>query len=293
MVEKRRQSFFSRVFGGLKNFTLFLLKGIYLIPLLILCLWLLSIVYLSDFDFTETISRDRSPEEVEDELEIVRETKAPVPRDHFHLVDAYIEEQDPNPPICDVCHGTYAHSKEKNVRAMLNMHAGFIACSVCHALEETGDEAAAAEAEPKPRKEIDEFLWVDRQTGEIKKSVEGKYGKYPAKIYPINYTEEGPNRIFTPIKAEAAQRFLKRRPDFTSDQVSSAKARLHSKISDKAVGCSDCHKKDGYLDLRKLGFPETRIDHLVSSEFVEMIDKYETFFLPDVLDFRQDFPVGE
>ena len=47
----------------------------------------------------------------------------------------------------------------------------------------------------------------------------------------------------------------------------------------------DCHKKDGYLDFAKLGYPRNRVDHLASSEVASMIEKYETFYLPAVIDF--------
>jgi hypothetical protein len=51
------------------------------------------------------------------------------------------------------------------------------------------------------------------------------------------------------------------------------------------VFCSDCHKKDGYLDFRDLGFAQTRIDHLNSTEIVGMIEKYKKFYLPSQIDF--------
>jgi hypothetical protein len=47
----------------------------------------------------------------------------------------------------------------------------------------------------------------------------------------------------------------------------------------------DCHKKDGYLDFSKLGYPRNRVDHLSSTEVASMIQKYETFYLPEVIDF--------
>jgi len=50
----------------------------------------------------------------------------------------------------------------------------------------------------------------------------------------------------------------------------------------------DCHKKDGYLNFVKLGFPKNRVDHLVSTEVASMITNYETFYLPEVIDFSKD-----
>ena len=59
------------------------------------------------------------------------------------------------------------------------------------------------------------FAWVDRQTGEIKKSVTGEYGKYPAQIFPVEYTDQGVAQVVTPIQRETAQALyqLLARPD--------------------------------------------------------------------------------
>lgn len=282
MSKKTGTSFFGRSLHRIKKIILSLLKVIYILPFFVFGLWLLSFVYFSGFDLNEAISIS-GPSKDDDVFQLITKTKEAVPRDHFHMIDAYVERQDPNPPICVVCHGTYPHGKEKKVRALLNLHTGFVACSVCHARQDGKNEAGDAKSENA----IIKFLWVDWETNEIKDNVKGEYGKYPAKIYPIKFTEKGPRRIFTPVNAEAAQRFLKMRAKLTPDQVAEAKAKLHGQLSEKPVFCSDCHKKNGYLDFIKLGFPKRRVNHLMSSEFVGMIDKYKTFYLPAVIDFSR------
>ena len=279
MGEKMRASIFGKALNRIKRIGLFFLKIIYIIPFIGFGLWLISVVYFQGFDINASIS---DYDEDDDMIKIIVKKKGSVPRGHFHMIDAYVEKQEPNPPNCVMCHGTYPHGKKKKIRSMLNLHTGFISCSVCHARQEgtNGEAEATAESE-----EI-EFLWVDRETGEFRDAVEGEYGKFPAKIYPIKHTAQGPRRIFTPINAGAAQQFLKMRSELTSDQISEAKAKLHAPLSKKPVFCSDCHQKDSYIDYRKLGFPQTRVDHLVSSEFVGMINKYKTFYLPSVIDFR-------
>ena len=279
MGEKTQASIFGKALNRIQKIGLFFLKLIYIIPFIVFGFWLISIVYFHGFDINASISKYKKDD---DTFQIVSQKKGPVPREHFHMIDAYVERQELNPPICVVCHGTYAHGKEKKVRSILNMHTGFISCSVCHARQ----DGASGGEKATPENDRIEFLWVDRETGEFKNTVKGEYGKFPAMIHPIKHTEQGPRQIFTPIKAEAAQQFLKMRPELTPDQVSEAKAKLHEKLSKKPVVCSDCHQKDSYLNYRKLGFPQKRIDHLVSSEFVGMIDKYKTFYLPSVIDFR-------
>jgi len=195
-----------------------------------------------------------------------------VAREHFHMVDAYITQPEPNPPLCLMCHGTYPHSKEMKVRSIVNFHTGFIACAVCHARKKPGDNRI-------------EFAWIDRKTGEIAAEAQGQYGKYTAKIFPIQITAEGHKKIYEPVDDQTARQFLLTKDKYSPDQVAQAKIKMHEHISPEPVFCSDCHKKDGYLDYAKLGFPMKRINHLNSSEVVGMIEKYKTFYLPSAIDF--------
>jgi cytochrome c553 len=270
----------SRGHSRIKRIALFCLKGIYLAPIFAFGIWLISIVYLQGHEFKSPTSREKAKKDVGG-FNILMPKQETVPRDHFHMIDQYVETQRDNQPVCVTCHGSYAHGKEKRVRAILNMHDGYIACAVCHARQGDGhgDGKGAGAG-----KEMD-FLWVDRETGEFKPAIKGEYGKYPARIFPIAYSAQGAGRIFTPITAEAAQAFLDRLPGLTPDQAKQARAALHDALSKEAVSCADCHKKDGYLDFKALGFPQQRIDHLISTEFVGMIEKYKTFHLPSVIDF--------
>jgi hypothetical protein len=264
-----------------KSIGSFFLKVIYLTPFFVFGIWLISIVYFQGLELNKR-SSSRSKKEDEGVFKVLMHKQETVPRDHFHMTDEYVETQRQNQPVCVICHGSYAHGKEKKVRAILNMHDGYIACPVCHFRQDDGHrEAKAATA----NKRI-ELLWVDRESGEFKHGVKGEYGKYPAQIFPIEYSGQGAGRILTPITQEAAQKFLRMLPELTKDQAVKAREKLHEPLSKEAVSCADCHKKDGYLDFQALGFPKQRVDHLISTEFVGMIEKYKTFHLPSVIDFR-------
>lgn len=282
MNKEKKALFFTRVFRMIKKSGLFLIKVIYLAPFFVFGLWLLGLVYFPGFDLNASISllRYRPEPEV---LPVVIPKKEAVPRDHFHMIDAYVEKPAEPPPICVMCHGRYAHGKEKKVRALLNMHEGFISCSVCHVRKE-GENIQNG---PGFGNEISAFLWRIRATGEFKKAVDGEYGKYPATIFPVKVTEQGTRQILKPISESAARRFLEISPELNSEQFDAARAKLHEKISKEPVSCNDCHKKDGYLDFIQLGFSRQRVDHLISNEFVGMINKDQTIHLPSVIDFRE------
>lgn len=280
MGEQAGASIIGKAFSVVKGIGLFFLKMIYLAPFFVFGLWLIGHVYISGFDLSKYASV--SGGETEDVMfQAILQKKDAIPWDHFHMTDTYVEEKDPNQPICVLCHGVYAHGKDKKVRAMYNMHSGHLACAVCHVRKDGSD----TEGGELLNKETIEFLWVNRESGDFKPSVDGAYGKYAAMIYPTTLTAQGERRIVAPIGPGAAQEFLEMWPVRTPDEITEARNKLHESISKEAVSCSDCHKKNGYLDFQKLGFPQRRVDDLVSSEFVGMIDKYQTFYLPSVIDF--------
>jgi hypothetical protein len=129
---------------------------------------------------------------------------------------------------------------------------------------------------------------VDRQTGLTARKVKGGFGKYPAKIFPMQVTASGQKKLFRPVSEKGAEEFLRLKDKFTPDQVAQAKIKLHEGVSKKPVFCVECHKKNGYLNFAKLGFSKNRVDHLISTEVAGMIDKYETFYLPEAIDFAAD-----
>ena len=264
-----------KIFQAIKKFPILLLKFLYILPFLLFGACLLNLVYFQpELPQVEAKLAEESTLVIGEDhvFRKILLQKDAAPRDHFHLIDEWVTRQDHMAPVCLTCHGTYPHSREEKVRSILNFHGGFLACSVCHA-----------------RKEAEEHLiyvgWVDRETGAVSKQAKGEYGKYPAKIFPIEITKGARTRIFRPVSEEAAKQFLAYKDRYTPDQIAQAKAKLHEHISTKPVFCSDCHKKEGYLDFRDLGFSQTRIDHLNSTEIVGMIEKYKKFYLPSQIDF--------
>ena len=262
----------------MKNrFSVLLLKALLVLPLLLFGLWLLKLVYYPGFEAKKAVAIIEAAEE--DIFKTILKDKKTVPQGHFHMVDDFVSQPENNPPLCLTCHGTFPHSKEKKVRSLLNFHTGFVSCSVCHTRHKAGEKNST-------------FMWVDRATGQIVSRVKGEYGKYTAKIFPVRI-DDGAPQIFRPISDRAAQQFLKLKDQFTHDQIAQAKIKLHGNIADKPVFCSDCHQKNGYLDFAGLGFPKIRVNHLVSTEVVGLVNKYETFYLPSKIDFGAEGSLEE
>jgi hypothetical protein len=230
-----------------KSSTHVLIKTAIILPLIVFGLWMLKLLYLPSVEARKTPAVDRPSSEISIFQRILMDKK-PLSAGHFHMLDGAITLPEPFHPLCTNCHGTYSHSKEKKVRSLLNFHTGFMACSVCHVRKASGDRDYF-------------FVWVDRQTGRTTMSVKGEFGKYPAKIFPMQITARGQKKLFRPVSEKAAEEFLRLKDKFTPD---------------------------GYINFTKLGFPKNRVDHLISTEVAGMIENYETFYLPEVIDFGAD-----
>jgi hypothetical protein len=268
-IDRKRDARETEHRHGLFTFLVKLLIGV---PLLIFSFWLLHLIYFPEFGLS-ALWEEPPPREDHQVFQKILQTEDTVPADHFHMVDHHISDQpEPYRPLCYLCHGKYPHSKEKRVRSFLNMHSGFMACSVCHVRKD-------------PEEEEYYFVWVDRQTGHVSMGVEGGFGRYPAKIFPMLETGRGEKRIFRPVSEQAAEEFIQLKNQFTPDQMSLAKTKLHQRLTEKPVFCGECHKKDGYFDFSALGFAKNREDYLVSNEIAQMIEHYKTFYIPEPINF--------
>jgi len=254
-----------------KRWTHVLIKTAIILPLIVFGLWLLKLLYLPHVEARKTPAVASLGSDIGIFQRILMDKK-PLSAGHFHMLDGAITQPEPFHPLCTNCHGTYPHSKEKKVRSLLNFHTGFMACSVCHVRKASDDKDYL-------------FVWVDRQTGLITLSAKGEFGKYSAKIFPAQLTARGQRRILQPVGEKEAEEFLRLKDKFSPDQMAQAKIKLHEGVSKKPVFCNECHKKNGYLNFAKLGFPQNRVDHLISTEVAGMIENYETFYLPEAIDF--------
>jgi len=249
----------------------FLMKGVLFVLFVLFGLWLIMPVYFPQAESSKEVAQARPAEEGGIFVKILSDQQL-VPKGHFHMVDEHIDQPEPYQPLCLNCHGTYPHRKEKKIRALLNFHGGIMACTVCHVRRKPGDKGHF-------------FVWVNRTSGAISKKVEGSFGKYPAKIFPMKRAANGEPSILRPVSEKDARQFLKLKDQFTPDQMARAKIKLHEGLSQKPVFCTECHKKDGYFDFSELGFAQNRVDNLTSNEIARMINNYETFYMPETIDF--------
>ncbi|MFH1728606.1 MAG: hypothetical protein ABIA04_09330 [Pseudomonadota bacterium] len=247
-----------------------LIKLIYLSPILLFALFLLVHLYYPELIYKNKGVSSNKTDRSEDMLKRIKADKKPISRYHFHIVDEYIPTMAKSKPSCYSCHGTYAHYKDKKTGSVLNMHSGYIDCTVCHVKKQDM---------PDERFRIH---WVDNASSETIKKPIGQFGKYSGKISLFHYENNWLEK-YEPIDSILINKFL--RSIDKSDDYKKGKRKdvLHQKISKKAVSCKECHNKDGYLNFTVLGYSENRINYLSSSELFGIFTNYEVFYLPALI----------
>jgi hypothetical protein len=198
---------------------------------------------------------------------------------HFHHVGMTVEPDDTN--LCIRCHGGVPHDKAKAIRAFLNMHAFYVACETCHMLPKEGNDQWV-------------FRWYDKSSGDtignppglttIDKSM---YGNYGAKVSPGRIREDGNFSFLNDAKERAfVEKYLKEKDRLGATQQSKMKKVIHRNVSDEPLLCDGCHTSDKdklYLPFADLGYPKRRLEDLIGTEVVGMVEKYQEFYMPKVL----------
>ncbi|MES9991785.1 MAG: hypothetical protein ABW098_07520 [Candidatus Thiodiazotropha sp.] len=239
-----------------------LLMGSIFLLLFGFAIWLVWITYFREYFDTGII--DKSKTSMLEQLTVSgMDTKQ-----HFHNLDETVFKTAKSPSVCMKCHGSYPHSKSKQVRAFLNAHAYFMACEVCH-LEE------------KKRKHAG-FMWLDDKTG---KSMKFYPTKFRAKIIPVDETSGSIKRLDESSDRQFVEHYLEHRNSLDADQEAAAKVRIHRNVSDSAIECSDCHTTEDrpFLPYKELNYTQQRIDELSGTDIVGMVNKYNNFYIPNLL----------
>jgi hypothetical protein len=85
-------------------------------------------------------------------------------------------------------------------------------------------------------------------------------------------------------REELAREYMERKDSLSEEEKKTICKELMKDISKEPVACEECHRKEGYLDYKELGYSEGRSAELSRIEIVEMSVDYEEFFLPGMFD---------
>ena len=191
---------------------------------------------------------------------------------HFHHVGRWYQPDKWN--FCVQCHGPTPHSREPQQRAFLNMHNLFISCQVCHVQEAEGVAPTR-------------FGWIDISNGRLcanPNMAEGVWGEYGAKIVPLKGTAENPLPATLDEEETFAAKFRKQVDNLNDRQKVVANKVIHRRCVEEPVRCADCHNSEkAFLPYTDLGYSAERSEFLVSAEVVDLVARYETFYIPNLL----------
>ncbi len=218
----------------------------------------------------------------------------------FHKEERFAITRLDDETSCRVCHPLYPHSEHNKVRALLNMHTGFMLCEVCHiknrdqgnlVYDWKGPEGFEFTGEPygtHQKKEVKEqstsksvISKMLRILDEENKSEE----KHFISRIAVYKTVEGKNKLF--INTEDNQKageFLEREKNLSSAGRDEELHFFHRHIAKKeiSVACDECHSPKGIIDFRKLGFSENKTRDLQYLNIKGLVTKYDTFYIPNL-----------
>jgi hypothetical protein len=91
--------------------------------------------------------------------------------------------------------------------------------------------------------------------------------------------------VDTPERIAFAREYSETEKSLSEVQKTKARRIIHNVVSKKPYVCEACHQKEApLLPFKELGFPQHRIDTMVSNEVIGMIKKYTDFYIPLILD---------
>jgi hypothetical protein len=196
---------------------------------------------------------------------------------HFHNVVETPRLPENVRPVCYICHSDYPHSKNKKVRAMLNMHTQFFVCETCHIEERKETKVVYKWHNPYTEEPKGPFFGTsyNPETGNLV-DVEDQFSK----IAPYFQYGDMLDSALQMQDAPLAKDYMKVRDQLTPEQRDNVKKKFHVNIKAKGHECKACHAKKGILDFRGLGFEANRTIDLEQLNITGMITKYENFYIP-------------
>jgi RNase P subunit RPR2 len=199
---------------------------------------------------------------------------------HFHNVVEHPRLPEDKRPVCYICHSDFPHSKNKRIRALMNMHTQFFVCETCHVKELPDTMVVHQWYNPFDNNPKGPFYGTsyDPETGSLSTGKD-----LISKIAP--YFKDTRNKLRLAIQtqdAPAAKDYMKVRDKLSAEQREGIKNKFHINIKVKGHYCKTCHSEKSIIDFKQLGFSENRTAYLKTLEIIGLLTEYETFYLPDL-----------
>jgi hypothetical protein len=205
------------------------------------------------------------------------------PLTDFHKKEQFAIARLPDDSSCRVCHPLYPHSENNMVRALLNMHTGFMVCEVCHLKKEKFQNCF--------------YDWKDTENAEYIGEPYGTY--YNPKLKRAHKSEHFISRIAVFEKLNSRNRLLMNNWDTRkAKEFVAIQKRLKPQEKDKrlkffhrdinrkeiSVACDECHSHHSILNFKKLGFGKYVENNLINLNIKGLVTKYKIFYFPNLFD---------
>jgi hypothetical protein len=182
----------------------------------------------------------------------------------FHSPNSY---KYPMNDVCSACHTFAAHKKDRKYSPFYNAHGTFMSCNVCHFV-----------------KEGITYKWAEIKNGKVVLLDRGDF-------YGLKYVQVG-NRVMLSGEESTAKIVpvyhgvpvelpLKGNEKLLKDPR--AVAKMHNALTKRVLKCEDCHKPNGALNFKELGFSPERVKDLEHNEVVKGLKEYETIHFPNFI----------
>jgi len=197
---------------------------------------------------------------------------------HFHGVQRHhllpLERQS----SCLTCHDLYPHMRDPKRRAFNNQHGHFMTCLACH-------------LDPALRSATS-FMWSDFGVRSAVTEA-GAYGlgrdgdgqltnpsNLITRIVPVLQRGGDRTAVFTPYDDARHAAYRAELAGGGSPDREAFRRAAEEKVGGPALGCRDCHAQASAFPWSELGFSPRRVDELVQSSVVGMIEDYDSFQFP-------------
>ncbi len=227
----------------------------------------------------------------------------------FHKEERFAITRLDDETSCRVCHPLYPHSEHNKVRALLNMHTGFMLCEVCHLKKDTLENLTYDWKEPE------EFEYTGEPYGTVKKKESAKKDKSGSVISKMlkMFSEEEKHDEAVEIKHtisrvavykidantktilintkdnDKAAEYMKNEKKMGGSDKEKELKFFHRDIAKKeiSVACDECHSEEGIMDFYKLGFGKKKAKDLQFLNIKGLVTKYDTFYIPNLFGPRE------
>jgi len=175
---------------------------------------------------------------------------------------------------CVSCHSIYPHKKDRHIRAIFNLHSAHLYCEVCHLEPERASALSYGWSAGDP------VTFTGKPYGKILGKVDG--GWLLARIGLFEVAGDKRTLVQHSEDLAAVGAYMMSQETMTNAEKIAEMDFFHRGIVRKkiTVACSECHKENGRLDFRALGYTEHRAEELESLNMRGWATRYDTFYFP-------------